>query len=64
MRRRAKEEHMKKNAVHCVFRNNVLMCLHCGGIFTLKLPMDIDDLGKKTKAFIALHSDCEKEKST
>jgi hypothetical protein len=48
----------KVEADHCVFRNNLLMCLHCGGTFTLKLPMDIDDLGKKTKSFIALHKDC------
>jgi hypothetical protein len=52
---------MKKRPDHCVFRNNVLLCLHCNGTFTLKLPMDIDDLGKKTKAFIRLHEDCEKE---
>jgi len=55
---------MKKNTDHCVFQNNVLTCLHCGGVFTLKLPIDVKDLGKKVDSFIALHVDCEKEKNT
>jgi hypothetical protein len=50
---------MKKNTDHCVFRNNALLCLHCNGTFTLKLPMDIDALSKKTKLFIKLHEDCK-----
>jgi len=49
----------KPQVEHCVFKNNLLVCLHCKGTFALPLPMDIDELGKKTKAFIALHKDCK-----
>lgn len=52
----------KANTDHCVFKNNVLTCLHCGGIHTLKLPMDIKEVGDKSKAFIKLHEDCEATK--
>jgi len=50
---------MKPAAEHCVFRHNQLVCLRCQGTFTLPLPMDIDEVTKKTKAFIALHKDCK-----
>lgn len=50
----------KTNTDHCVFKDNHLMCLHCGGSFTLPLPMDIKEMGQKSKAFIKLHEDCKK----
>ena len=50
---------MSTAAEHCVFRHNQLVCLRCQGTFTLPLPMDIDALAKRTKAFIALHKDCK-----
>lgn len=50
---------MKKNTDHCVFTDNLLKCLHCGGTFTLNFPMDIKEIGQKAKAFISLHEDCK-----
>lgn len=52
---------MKTPAEHCVFQNNRLVCLRCQGTFSLPLPMDVDELAKKTKAFIALHKDCKEQ---
>ena len=49
----------KKNADHCVFENNNLLCLRCGGKYVLQLPMDIKQIGQKSSAFIKLHEDCE-----
>jgi len=37
------------------------VCLRCQGVFSLPLPMDVDELVKKTKAFIALHKDCKEQ---
>jgi hypothetical protein len=54
-------EASKSKADHCVFQNNVLLCLHCKGTFNLPLPMDVNELAKKTKAFIALHKDCKEQ---
>lgn len=51
---------MKSKAEHCVFTDNVLKCNHCNGTYALPLPLDINDFGKKTKAFIALHEDCKR----
>ena len=50
----------KKNTDHCVFKDNLLKCLHCGGSFKLLLPMDIKEIGNKARIFIKLHEDCEK----
>lgn len=54
---------MMKNIDHCVFRDNLLICLHCGGTFKLPLPMDVEEVGKKSRAFIKLHEDCVEEKT-
>lgn len=51
----------KENTDHCVFKDNVLTCLHCGGTYTLKLPMDVTEVGKKAKSFIELHKDCKEK---
>ncbi len=50
---------MKKNTDHCTFRDNVMLCSHCGGTHTVPLPMEIKDFTKKVKSFIALHEDCK-----
>ena len=36
----------------------LLLCERCGESRALKLPMSIDDLGKLSKAYIALHKLC------
>ena len=51
----------KPEAEHCVFKNNLLQCLHCKGTYPLPLPMDVREMVNKTKAFIALHKDCKEQ---
>lgn len=39
-------------------RNEKLFCLNCGGDHPLNLPIPIDRMTKKIKAFNTLHADC------
>lgn len=36
-----------------------MRCLHCGAEHPMKLPMALTDAAKVSKAFLALHEDCE-----
>ncbi len=45
---------------HTTIRNEKLFCLHCGGDYSIKFPIDITEMNKKIKSFNDLHSDCEK----
>ena len=43
-----------------VIRNEKLFCDHCGGSFAFQLPISVDDMTEKIKAFEQLHKDCPK----
>jgi hypothetical protein len=45
---------------HTIIRNGKLFCLHCGGEFELKTPVQIKEMEKKINAFNLLHKYCEK----
>lgn len=47
-----------KKQSHIGRRNGALFCFNCGGHFHLPVPMTIDDLKRKIKAFEVLHKDC------
>ena len=53
---------MKKNSDHIVvcFKDTSIRCLNCSVRQEIKLPISIDELAKKAKAFMKLHIDCEK----
>jgi hypothetical protein len=48
----------KKNVKHTTIRNEKIFCLHCGGEYTLRMPIGIPEMTKKIEAFNELHGDC------
>jgi hypothetical protein len=38
--------------------DNCLVCLRCGDVYQLKMPIDPDRLAEVTRAAVALHKDC------
>jgi hypothetical protein len=45
---------------HTTIRNGKLFCLNCGGEHALILPIPVNEMTKKIKAFNVLHKSCEK----
>lgn len=45
---------------HTTIRNNKLFCLNCGGEYNLIMPISVDVMTEKIKAFNVLHGNCEK----
>lgn len=43
-----------------VIRNEKLFCNNCGGSFALNLPIGVNEMTQKIKAFELLHKDCPK----
>ena len=52
---------VKTNTDHVIIdlSTHKCVCKHCGGTHQITLPMPISKLGIATKAFIALHKDCQ-----
>jgi hypothetical protein len=49
-----------KKVEHTTIRNGNLFCLNCGGSHPLGMPIPIDVMTRKIKAFNVLHADCLK----
>ena len=49
----------KKSTTHCVFRNQDLFCLNCGGSHQIVYPISIPDLTETIHKFHSLHAKCK-----
>ncbi len=46
--------------MHTTIRNGNLFCTHCGEEHELNMPIPVDDMSRKIKAFDILHKNCLK----